>query len=1395
MLIFELLNYWLLHKYLKLVRKIINSPKKFIFYPLLLISVLCYHIILGNSSGSYKSSNRYVSKIDLSSSAPSTINSTIKESPCFNPVSQELNLYQIWIQSNEEGENMLSKKLLIESLAFQNKLTENLLDNKGFVQLYSPFQLWNNSIKLLQLDQLPILTINNHLSDISKYSLQGTTKINGMISSSKALTLAFLCDKNNITADNKPCYQILQQNIQALREIANISHFHIFELNNNTVANKEKNYNPVMKISVVPLGFVDYLYLIIIFSSAAAIFVYSLAQKINHVKSKIWLFIGSIVHITLSSMASLSILSFVYKTSYENTPVILFSAPLLVYMVLGLYKSIKISSESTFLVETELDDLTSKDFLHLMAQNMAVSTINLTLSFIILFLILPFNRKVSLLLFSGLSFNFVLQLTFFPAILVLDHARYAQNNLLMTSLLNDLLMEGEEDSGHTSRSNSNRNSRHFHAKKNSNKHRSGITGNKNGKNTILRLAKGLYTSIYNFSGYMEEVYQLRITFFFMCLYMCFINNRFHSVRSSTSIFYKLFSGEKIMLFSKPYPLLLFFDEKKVSLQLIKLYSESGNGYNGNTAINWIINIKSPLFIIKSIVPLSRDNLLLSENFYLNSMITTHKFDFYYFFEFSLFVILMGCVIILILQLFIFQIDEPFLTSEDIIMHDSSASSSTANTSRSSTSNTSISLSSRNNSRHNNNNYSSPDYQHNHYHQKLLMNKYLQNKALLHQETEFHVVELVRNGHSLDVTDIITSSCPFVVSVGLDRKVLVWSPLTNPLPSPLQLPLDIKEYWPIQHIELSNNGFYIVIFGSSGKVTCWSRTAMKFIWELKLPFSDNVYNNSDVPTPLECFFRKRTIPAFMKRKQQQVNGTDSIGSTTMLNRSDSMCSQYSVFDGRYEIPAITIPNTGDDLASTNNTATSNNSYDNIPEDFIFIGQDGFVNIVSELGKLERYKLCPDTLNAAKLISVKKMITPRMNDRILSCDERGDIYVSTAVNNKWKSRKLIVVKDMFNKGQGLMTPASIRKMRRGNLEINTSSATTISTSSDKMVSTTPNIEPKTTFVSDITNVTCTNYQLYTIPFVGMVLKTKEGNKTELIDAQTGTSIKIFQLRPYKQGTLKIFHDQPIHCKFCGSAAVTTLSIAYTALKDNTLVMHTFKLESRTKTSICLRVERDPREIRCLGLDSVVEKICKVSNVEIWDVEKNNTIIGFKRKADHHSKLSGNSNVNSNSYRQDDYVYSSGISSSPSTFFGLRERKKGTHNNKLTSGGSTNTNFNSKSFNIHDMWEGFLLSPNNGGAITYYDIPKGYNGLAINNIGPMNSFGAKSVILAFGNIMKMLYLGNGEFILKNEDGVDHNEVNMGLKFVNKRRRARSSKMQHDSNNNNTAANNNDNHNNMMF
>ncbi|KAH3680472.1 hypothetical protein WICMUC_000312 [Wickerhamomyces mucosus] len=499
----------------------------------------------------------------------------------------------------------------------------------------------------------------------------------------------------------------------------------------------------------------------------------------------------------------------------------------------------------------------------------------------------------------------------------------------------------------------------------------------------------------------------------------------------------------------------------------------------------------------------------------------------------------------------------------------------------------------------------------------------ENSETIVEKSNSFNVKLLTDGHFLDVIKIATSKSPYIVSLGLDHRVLVWSPISKPTPAPTQLPIT-PNLWPITVVKLSDCGTFIVVFSKKGLIQCWSRQTKTWIWKHEI---EELKNNN----PLESFFRKKTIPAFLQRKAI---------SKPPGSRRDSIRSFMTI---------------------------DNSDVDSSLHEFVIVLKDATIILVDNKG-LTRCQLVKNET----MVSCSKLLTPRISDRLISLTKSGKILVSMSVNNKWKTRSLNIIQNTFY------------------------------------------INSDQHSESDFSNC-----QISIIEFVGFLIRTFS-TYAELIDVQTGILIKRFEISPFKKGTFKVFHSQPTHCRFCGSASFSSLSVAYTPLNSKSVVMHTFTVDHRAKTSICLRVERDAREIRCVGLNSVVENIYEKDDIEGWSITDNNQIIGISKN--HEEEFSLSTPVSSAILRNR---------------FDKSIKKPESH---------------------HNFWKGWTM--NSDGHIDNYLIPETINSkeLLINSISVITKFGHKSIVVAFGNIMKLLYLGNDELIF--------NDVVHSLGFANKRR-----------------------------
>lgn len=715
---------------------------------------------------------------------------------------------------------------------------------------------------------------------------------------------------------------------------------------------------------------------------------------------------------------------------------------------------------------------------------------------------------------------------------------------------------------------------------------------------------------------------------------------------------------------------------------------------------------------------------------------------------------------------------------------------------------------------------------------------------------FQSKDLIR-GHALDIVKISSNkSCPFIVSIGMDHRVLVWSPAAKPVPPPMSLPV-ARQIWPITHAVLSIHGNLIAVFSRRGYIKCWSRLNMSWIWSVEIAELKGT-------VPLEAFFRKKTVLGSVLRKRQQQRQQQQKQQEKEEQEELERQQQKSASANTPMRPGFSRQNSASSIRSTASSIkrghqrhasiSSNNAFEAPPPDsFVLENLDAEFELSLVLKNGKMYTIsCADgsisetQITREEICTTKLLISSRVNDRLVCGTESGKIVVATVVNNKWRVRTLLIQEERYNRGKGLMTPLAMQrttmKMLGGGGSATATAAAAASASSaiptGALVAHHGHSKlQRQASIGSMTNVVVPpkvppeefeSSTIVAVSFVGMIVRT-HGLTAELIDVQTGTLVKRFHIGQFKKGTFHVFHDQPTHCRFCGCASISSFSIVYTELDTNMLIMHTFSNENRAKNSICLRVERDPRETRCLGFNSVVEHQHWLGDVEAWELTDLNMVQGVKRKT---VANDGNSNSGALAPAPAPAAYDSYYEGGNNTGSGLRSRKtKFSSSSSPTSPTSptsltSSTGFSSDSFHrryylisnskdhraplLAETWEGFTMSAT--GKVTYHEIPttnsntssttsstitnnSSYNannnnlgadgeGLLVKQISQITRFGHKAVVVPFGNVMKVLYLGNDGLISSNLDEHGNpNEKITGLSFVNKRR-MRQSELMHSAN-----------------
>ncbi|KAK9447948.1 sterol-sensing domain of SREBP cleavage-activation-domain-containing protein [Limtongia smithiae] len=572
-------------------------------------------------------------------------------------------------------------------------------------------------------------------------------------------------------------------------------------------------------------------------------------------------------------------------------------------------------------------------------------------------------------------------------------------------------------------------------------------------------------------------------------------------------------------------------------------------------------------------------------------------------------------------------------------------------------------------------------------------------------------------HSLDVVRVATSSNGVVASVGLDHKILLWQVNAKRRLKPHKVPL-AADSWPLTSIVLDSDGRYLAMTSKTGFVHCWSIATSRFVLSVELQCLANA-------TPATILFLTEKVPGMVTRVNLVVVGRNGVLYQIAMD-SGGVVFEHKISDG-------------------------------------------------------------------PLISSDRLFTPRLPRRIVSAAKDGSIYITMLVRTTWISQRVQPQPGYFavrEQQQGLISPAVPSKLPKLPLML-------------------PERHMQTPAPSPVVpvNEPCT---IVPLPQVGMVLRTR-GILVDCIDVQTGTIVKTFQIASYRRGTLRAFHDHTQHCPFCGCSTIATLCILYCERDSGMLIMHTYVNSNRARKNICLRVERDPREKRCIGFEGVVERQHWLEDVSGWEVTDINIVMGMRRK-----------------FTSVDITSSAGGSRSE----GNKPRHRGSVNGSIGSGTGHGVSSNSialpASTRVEDQWEGWTMSMD--GTVSTYELRaeedsrsrfishstanrrrdlssdeeynadtnsiqpdlrqnsrrrqqnrerqnghgrrpttrhhhRGEQELLVSHLGPVSKLGHRSMVVGFGNTVKVLYFGTEEVISPTD--AEGEDEDVGLAYVSRRRR----------------------------
>ena len=623
--------------------------------------------------------------------------------------------------------------------------------------------------------------------------------------------------------------------------------------------------------------------------------------------------------------------------------------------------------------------------------------------------------------------------------------------------------------------------------------------------------------------------------------------------------------------------------------------------------------------------------------------------------------------------------------------------------------------------------------------------------------KFETITLAEDHPSEKLALFANPKAPILLSTDLGHRVTLWSSLSqtkDPMMDVISTVFETNsrvekscEFWPVNHAEVSNEGDFIVLINYRNcRIKCFSRNAKKYVWEISL--TSELNQTAKKMKPMLCFFRKKTVAGFFARelllRRKRLSGGTKRGSSSSLN----------TMHGNYPPPLLS-QNPQSNSLEKEGLGREYEEYFN-REEFVMILESGeMITISCDSVKMKVYNLLAeifsDNFSELRILSAKFLTTSRVNDRVLCTISNDEVVVGSAVNNIWRFSKLEV--NNFYTSNSLVTFAPPLMSRGtwaappGNFE-----SKSLGEIGERHTEQDITGSPRFALMNESTIVT--------IDFVGMFVRVRD-LQAELIDILTGTVVRLFHIGTFKPGSFRVSHSEPTHCKFCGCVSFETMSLLYEDLYEKTLIVHTFRLESkRSRNNICLRVERDPLEIRCLGFDSVVETQHWFNDIELWELTDMNIVMGVKR-----STSAGADDTSKSTVKNDDFSGDGGLSS-------LRNRKR-----------FADTKRSEKSRFSGEQWQGFIVTVLDGRLLDYkipMNEPEKRDSYCIRpNL--IIKFGFKAVAVAFGPIIKILYLGSDKLVESDlyysgsastigpllRPGTEGSKPLNELLFINKRRR----------------------------
>ncbi|TGO55266.1 hypothetical protein BCON_0094g00150 [Botryotinia convoluta] len=242
----------------------------------------------------------------------------------------------------------------------------------------------------------------------------------------------------------------------------------------------------------------------------------------------------------------------------------------------------------------------------------------------------------------------------------------------------------------------------------------------------------------------------------------------------------------------------------------------------------------------------------------------------------------------------------------------------------------------------------------------------------------------------------------------------------------------------------------------------------------------------------------------------------------------------------------------------------------------------------------------------------------------------------------------------------------------------------------------------------------------------------HSVDLVDIHTHNVTHSFVTENIKLGTLQCVHSTRRRPQ-CGSVGLGSFAFMYTCIETGNMMMQSY-LPSREGDTICFRDPDKPGSKTCCLWRETVERRFSIENPGNWQALQSGYVVGVRKTQNQDKQAAGNQLLGS-------------IGSG-----GLRRRGASGRTSNLDHPGGKN-----------DGWEVWSLGSR--GDETSVPLNSVYDQvLLVGKLGPVTKVGTNSIVVALGNMVKLITVGHEHY---DRLGNDSDETFVGMAPVANRRK----------------------------